>query len=163
MEDDMAGNNNPKFVKAHVALNVRDIEQSTDFYKKMFGIDPVKIRPGYVKFDVQNPPLNLSLNAGHPRSHGALSHLGLQVVGTDDVIVVRDRWSASGLPVRSEMHTECCYALQDKAWVGDPDGNEWEVFTVVANIEQSGEACCQPGVPCETLVQMQEVASSLTD
>src|SRR5262245_15700256 len=156
----MTDNNNPKCLKAHIALNVRDVEQSTDFYKKMFGIEPVKVRPGYAKFDVQNPPLNLSLNAGHPGSHGAvLSHLGLQVACSADVIAVRDHWSASGLPVRNEMQTECCYALQDKAWVRDPDGNEWEVFTVLANIEQSGEACCQPGVPCQTLVQMQEVSS----
>ena len=28
------------------------------------------------------------------------------------------------------MGTDCCYARQDKAWVRDPDGNEWEVFVV---------------------------------
>jgi catechol 2,3-dioxygenase-like lactoylglutathione lyase family enzyme len=159
----MANNNDPKFLKAHIALNVGDVDQSTEFYKKMLGIDPIKVRPGYAKFDVQNPPLNLSLNAGHLGSHGALSHLGLQVATSDDVITVRDRWSASGLPVRNEMRTECCYALQDKAWVRDPDGNEWEVFAVLANIEPSGEACCQSGMQSETLIQIQEVSSSFTD
>ena len=29
------------------------------------------------------------------------------------------------------MQTTCCYAVQDKAWVNDPDGNEWEVFVVL--------------------------------
>lgn len=32
---------------------------------------------------------------------------------------------------RDEMQTTCCHALQDKAWVNDPDGSEWEVFVVL--------------------------------
>jgi len=131
-------------LKAHIALNVGDIERSIDFYRTMLGIEPAKVRPGYAKFDVQNPPLNLTLNAGAAGGPGTLSHLGLQVAKTDDVLALRNRWAAAGLEVRDEMQTECCYALQDKAWVQDPDGNEWEVFTVIANIEQTGNSCCQP-------------------
>ena len=109
----------------------------------MLGIRPLKVRPGYAKFDVQDPPLNLSLNATASLSRrGALSHLGLQVAGTQDVLAVRDRWDAAGLHPRSEMNTSCCYALQDKAWVTDPDGNEWEVFTVLADVEQPSSSCC---------------------
>jgi hypothetical protein len=29
-----------------------------------------------------------------------------------------------------EMNVECCYALQDKIWVTDPNGYRWEIFTV---------------------------------
>jgi catechol 2,3-dioxygenase-like lactoylglutathione lyase family enzyme len=130
-------------IKAHIALNVRNVEQSVVFYNKMFGIGPVKVLADYAKFDVENPPLNLTLNASPPAHPGALSHLGLQVASTEDVVVLRDRWAASGLAVRDEMQTECCYALQDKAWVVDPDGNQWEVFTVLANLEETGNACCQ--------------------
>lgn len=131
-------------MKAHIALNVTNLEQSLDFYKRMLGIAPLKVRPGYAKFDVQDPPLNLTLNsAGHVEKPGALSHLGLQVGDTKDVLAIRDRWSAAGLNPRDEMGTRCCYALQDKAWVTDPDGNEWEAFAVLANIEQpEGNACC---------------------
>ena len=141
----MATIESPRVLKAHVALNVRDLEASIAFYSKMLGIDPLKVRPGYAKFDVENPPLNLSLNAATRQGRGSLSHLGLQVASTEDVAAIRDRWRMSGLQPRDEMQTTCCYALQDKAWVRDPDGNEWEVFTVLANIEQSGNLCCQGG------------------
>ena len=60
-------------LKAHVALNVRDVTQSIDFYRKMLGIEPCKVRTGYAKFDVQNPALNLTLNQGQVSSHGPLA------------------------------------------------------------------------------------------
>ena len=131
-------------MKAHVALNVTDLRKSLDFYQRMLGIPPLKVKPGYAKFDVQDPPLNLSLNAGAGVStRGTLSHLGLQVAGTDDVLAIRTRWTEAGLNPRDEMRTSCCYALQDKSWVADPDGNEWEVFTVLADVEQQADnACC---------------------
>ena len=138
----MENGNGPEILKAHVALNVTDLEASIDFYGKMLDLAPMKVRPGYAKFDVQNPALNLTLNARSETGKGALSHLGLQVARTEDVVAVRDRWASSGLHPRDEMRTSCCYALQDKAWVTDPDGNEWEVFTVLANIEQNNNSCC---------------------
>lgn len=118
-------------LKAHLAINVRDVEQSIGFYRKMFGIEPSKVRTGYAKFDVQNPPLNFTLNQVPFGERGALSHLGIQVASSGDVLAMRDNWTEVGLTPREEMQTDCCYALQDKAWVHDPDGNEWEVFTVI--------------------------------
>jgi len=118
-------------LKAHLAINVRNVENSIRFYKKMLGIEPSKVRTGYAKFDVQNPPLNLTLNETVFGERGALSHLGIQVASTEDVQAMREKWVESGLIPRDEMQTECCYALQDKAWVSDPDGNEWEVFVVL--------------------------------
>ena len=136
-------------IKAHLALNVRSVEASIEFYKKMFGIEPSKVRTGYAKFDVANPPLNFTLNQVPFGERGALSHLGIQVASTDDVLALRDEWHAKGLAPRDEMQTDCCYALQDKAWARDPDGNEWEVFTVIEdNLPEravKGEAaCCVP-------------------
>ena len=120
-----------KTLKAHLALNVRNVEESIAFYRKMLGIEPSKVRTGYAKFDVQNPPLNLTLNQHVFNERGALSHLGIQVASTDDVLATRKRWEEVGLLTRDEMQTNCCYALQDKTWVRDPDGNEWEVFVVL--------------------------------
>jgi len=137
-------------LKAHLAINVRDVEQSIEFYKKLFGIEPLKVRTGYAKFDVANPPLNFTLNQVPFDGSGALSHLGIQVETTDDVIAMRDGWKASGLLPREEMQTTCCYALQDKAWVHDPDGNEWEVFVVLKdNLSEevqgaADKTCCTP-------------------
>src|ERR1044072_3789824 len=109
-------------LKAHLALNVKDVELSLEFYRKLLGIEPSKVRTGYAKFDVQNPPLNLNVF----NERGALSHLGIQVASTDDVLAIRERWTEVGLLTRDEMQTNCCYALQDKTWVRDPDGHEWE-------------------------------------
>jgi len=130
-------------LKAHMALNVRSVETSIQFYRKMLGIEPSKVRKGYAKFDVHNPPLNLTLNEGVVNERGALSHLGIQVASTDDVLATRQRWSEVGLFTRDEMQTNCCYATQDKTWVRDPDGNEWEVFVVLAdNLPETDPCAC---------------------
>ena len=135
---------NIKTLKAHLAINVRSVEQSIGFYKKMLGIDPSKVRTGYAKFDVQNPPLNLTLNQVPFTDRGALSHLGIQVGSTDDVLAQRERWIEAGLVTRDEMQTNCCYAKQDKTWVHDPDGNEWEVFVVLEDNLAETSTCCVP-------------------
>ncbi|HEX7174154.1 MAG TPA: ArsI/CadI family heavy metal resistance metalloenzyme [Pyrinomonadaceae bacterium] len=131
-----------KALKAHLALNVKSVERSIDFYRRLLGLEPSKVRAGYAKFDVQNPLLNLTLNEVAFKERGALSHLGIQVASTDDVLATRDRWGRAGLLTRDEMQTNCCYAFQDKAWVADPDGNEWEVFVVLEDNLQESPACC---------------------
>lgn len=136
-------------LKAHLALNVRDVERSLEFYQKMLGIAPSKVRAGYAKFDVQHPPLNLTLNQAAVKERGALSHLGIQVATTDDVLLMRERWAERGLITRDEMQTNCCYALQDKTWVHDPDGNEWEVFVVLEDNLPQTASCCGTDAPTE--------------
>ena len=135
-------------LKAHLSLNVRNVDQSIQFYRKMLGIEPSKVRPGYAKFDVQNPPLNLALNEAPVTSRGALSHLGIQLASTEDVLATRQKWNDAGLLTRDEMQTSCCYAVQDKTWVRDPDGNQWEVFVVLEDNLAESNSCC--GVGAET-------------
>jgi uncharacterized glyoxalase superfamily protein PhnB len=103
----------------------------------MFAVDPVKHKPGYAKFDIAEPALNLSLNCkASVESPGALNHLGIQLASTDDVLAAKARLDKAGLATFDEMGTDCCYALQDKVWVTDPDGNRWEFFVVkVADTE----------------------------
>lgn len=138
----MLVNSEIKTLKAHLALNVKNVEESIIFYKKMLGIEPSKIRQGYAKFDVQNPPLNLTLNEHSFSERGALSHLGIQVASTEDVLAVKSGWESAGLKTYDEMQTNCCYALQDKSWVHDPDGNEWEVFVVLQDNLAETAMCC---------------------
>jgi catechol 2,3-dioxygenase-like lactoylglutathione lyase family enzyme len=117
--------------KVHVALNVSDVNRSTQFYRAMFGLEPMKSKPGYAKFDISEPPLNLTLNqASGLNGGGALNHLGIEVATTDEVLAARDRLQKAGLVTFDEMNVDCCFALQDKTWITDPDGNRWEIFTV---------------------------------
>ena len=140
---EIKSNEGVKALKAHLALNVVNVERSIEFYRKLLGIQPCKVRRGYAKFDVQNPPLNLTLNEAVVNEKGALSHLGIQVGSTEDVLTTRQRWSEAGLITRDEMQTNCCYATQDKTWVRDPDGNEWEVFVVLAdNLPETDPCAC---------------------
>jgi catechol 2,3-dioxygenase-like lactoylglutathione lyase family enzyme len=134
-------------MKTHISLNVSNVESSVEFYSKMFGIEPMKLRSDYAKFNVENPSLNLTMNQMPFEAGGSLSHLGLQVETSGEVMEMSKRWAESGLITLEEMQTDCCYALQDKTWVSDPDGNKWEVFVVLENTEDkdlAASSCCIP-------------------
>src|SRR6266478_9680762 len=106
------------FAKIHVALNVSDLERSVNFYRTMFGAKPVKWKPRYAKFDIAEPPLNLTLNcSGEVMHKGALNHLGIEVQDTDQVLAAKKRFAEAGLVTIDEMNVDCCFALQDKVWI----------------------------------------------
>lgn len=134
-------------MKTHISINVSDVKKSIEFYTKMFGVAPFKVKEDYAKFDVANPPLNFTMNQLPFAKGGSLSHLGLQVESTEEVLEMGKRWQEAGLITLEEMKTDCCYALQDKTWVSDPDGNRWEVFVVLGNTNEkdiAASACCAP-------------------
>jgi catechol 2,3-dioxygenase-like lactoylglutathione lyase family enzyme len=137
-------------LKPHVSLNVSNIDASVAFYEKAFGVPATKRRPGYAKFDLAAPSLNLTMQEA-PRTGTNASHFGIQVASSEDVAAAWTRFKEAGLPTKTEENTECCYALQDKVWVEDPDGNAWEVFVVKADAnvmerKPSAGGCCVPGV-----------------
>ena len=135
-----------QILKPHVSLNVSNVDASVAFYEKAFGVEATKRRPGYAKFDLAEPSLNLSMTES-PRTGVNASHFGIQVASTDDVNEAKARFDAAGLPTFSEENTACCYAVQDKVWVEDPDGNSWEVFVVKADapvMRDAESACCAP-------------------
>jgi catechol 2,3-dioxygenase-like lactoylglutathione lyase family enzyme len=117
--------------KIHLALNVNNVEKAVEFYRAMLGVEPVKWKPGYAKFDIAEPPLNLTLNHGAAvKERGALNHLGIEVSSTNEVLAAKERLQKAGLTTADEMNVDCCFALQDKIWIADPDGNRWEFFVV---------------------------------
>ncbi len=132
-------------LKPHVSLNVSNVDASVAFYEKVFGTQATKRKPGYAKFDLAAPSLNLSMVEA-PRSGLNASHFGIQVASSEDVAAAWARFKDAGLKTRTEENTSCCYALQDKVWVEDPDGNEWEVFVVKADTEEMNPkakvGCC---------------------
>jgi len=135
-----------QILKPHVSLNVSNIEASVAFYEKAFGIAATKRRPGYAKFDLKEPSLNLTMSEA-PRTGVNASHFGIQVASTDDVVEAKARFESLGLATFSEEDTACCYSVQDKVWVEDPDGNSWEVFVVKGDapvMKADASACCAP-------------------
>jgi catechol 2,3-dioxygenase-like lactoylglutathione lyase family enzyme len=117
-------------VKVHLALNVSGLEESVKFYRAMFGVAPVKWKPGYAKFDLAEPPFNLTLNEGEVINRDGLNHLGIEVHDTAQVLAAKKRFADAGLVTVDEMNVDCCFALQDKVWTTDSDGNRWEIFTI---------------------------------
>jgi predicted enzyme related to lactoylglutathione lyase len=131
--------------RVQLALNVSNLDEAIEFYSKFFNSTPAKVRAGYANFAIDEPPLKLVLieNDGAP---GSINHLGVEVFSTDEVVAATQKFSASGLAVRLEENTTCCFAVQDKVWVEGVDGSPWEVYTVLADSPTStnvgGDGTC---------------------
>jgi catechol 2,3-dioxygenase-like lactoylglutathione lyase family enzyme len=118
-------------MRAHIALACADVERSIEFYSQLFDQPPTKVRQGYAKFEVAEPPLNLTLNAAAaPPRQASPAHFGVQVKSTGEVMTKLAAMTRAGFGSRTEEGVGCCYAIQDKVWFEDPDGNHWEVFVV---------------------------------
>ena len=120
--------------RVQLALNVSDVDAAVEFYSRLFGVGPAKRRPGYANFAIEEPALKLVLieNAEAPAT---LNHLGVEVGSSGDVAAAQARLAGEGLETASEAGVSCCYAVQDKVWVDGPDGQRWEVYTVLADTE----------------------------
>ena len=135
--------------RVQLALNVENLDESIAFYAKLFNTDVAKVRPGYANFAIASPPLKLVL-LENPGQGGSLNHLGVEVGDVDTVDAEQTRLAEAGFASIEERDTTCCYAKQDKFWVEDaPDGERWEIYTVLADsatffAEHPGEgpACC---------------------
>lgn len=127
--------------RVQLALNVDDVDEAVAFYGKLFDAEPAKQRPGYANFALDEPDMKLVLieNRGHG---GMLNHLGVEVESAGEVATAMSRLAGQGLKTRAENEVDCCYAVQDKVWVSDPDGARWEVYTVLADSAGSTAACC---------------------
>ena len=128
--------------RIQLALNVSDIDAAVDFYSKLFDAEPAKRRDGYANFAITEPPLKLVL-IENAAAAGSLNHLGVEVFSTDEVAATQARLSGEGLDTAAESGA-CCYAVQEKVWVQDPDEAPWEVYTVVADAETMAPTgtCC---------------------
>jgi catechol 2,3-dioxygenase-like lactoylglutathione lyase family enzyme len=138
--------------RVQLAINVDNLDDSITFYSKLFGTEPAKRRLGYANFAIAQPPLKLVLmeNSGHG---GSLNHLGVEVDDVDTVDAEQNRLAEAGLASIDERGTTCCYAKQDKFWVrGAPNGESWEIYTVLADSqtfraeETAAGGCCAADV-----------------
>jgi len=140
------GNSGPRI---HLALNTSHFQESLEFYEALLGVRPSKIKPGYAKFEPDTPALNLTLNEARKVAGNRINHLGIQVHTKAAVSQQRERLTALGFNTLVEEGTTCCYALQDKVWARDPDGNAWETFIVLEDSDlervempEKKTACC---------------------
>ena len=131
----------------HISLNVSDLSRSADFYRRFLG-EPVKLLSDYAKFVAKEPEIHIALQPGPIAGSGALSHLGIRVDSPERVRQWKEGLAQRGLAAEDVEREACCYALQEKFWVADPDGNRWEVYAVLEDLAEkdsaAGKSCCEP-------------------
>ena len=132
-------------MRPHLSLDVFDVPRSVAFYQKVFGVRPQKQTEDYAKFDLHEPALNFSLVASSGKI-SSVNHLGIEVDSTKDIAAWKERLQKMGILEKVEDQIACCFARQDKLWFADPDGNAWEIFTVLEQLDVRGPlrntGCC---------------------
>jgi catechol 2,3-dioxygenase-like lactoylglutathione lyase family enzyme len=151
----------PTVPRVHVHMKVSDLAKSRAFYEAFLGVSPVKVKPGYLKFLPPFGPLNLALSDGAPvEGHGHVDHMGLQVATREEVARQLARVKAAGLPVREEMGVDCCHANQDKFWVEDPDGVDWEVYVLNHDLDEGTGCATSPQTTALPMVNRSSCCAS---
>lgn len=127
-----------KGTRFHLSLNVSSIERVASFLQLVLGVAPAKLRADYAKFELDSPPLVLSLEPNPPQESGSLNHLGFRFANTADLLKAQERIEAAGISTQREEGVECCYAKQTKFWVHDPDQRLWEFYVLEGDLEHRG-------------------------
>jgi len=123
------------YPRMHVSFYVKDIEKTVDFYSRFFGKEAEKIKTDYAKFILEKPALIISFVQSPGRVNSHFGHLGIQVESQQELEQKLAMAQEKGLAIKEEMGTNCCYAQQDKFWVSDPDGLQWEVYYFHKDVE----------------------------
>lgn len=118
-----------------LSLNVSDLDAAVDFYRRLFGVEPAKLKPGYANFAIDSPPLKLVLNSPGNGPGATINHLGIEVESAEQVDQARQRLESAGLNPVPEDEARCCHARQAKIWAHDPDGAAWEYYTILADLD----------------------------
>ena len=116
-------------MRLQLALNVRNIEEAVSYYSKLFDTEPHKRRNGYANFTIDSPPLKLVL-IKNPNADDRINHLGVEVDPNEDLEGVIKRLERDGIADKIEDQTTCCHATQDKVWSTEPQGLNWEWYTI---------------------------------
>ena len=138
--------------RLHIHIGVDQLEEAIGFYTRLFGVEPVKRKPDYAKWMLEDPRVNLAISTR--ASTKGVDHLGIQVEEEQELADIRQRLNAGNLPVSEEGETLCCYARSDKSWVLDPAGVPWEAYRTMEDVEifsthptKANSACCEPSLP----------------
>jgi catechol 2,3-dioxygenase-like lactoylglutathione lyase family enzyme len=126
-------------IRFHLSLNVSDLGKAIDFYRILFGVEPAKRRADYAKFELNDPPLVLSLEPTPRAIGGPLNHLGFRLPDSATLVAMQSRLEKAGIRSQREEGVECCYARQTKFWVTDPDKTLWEMYTLDEDLDHRGQ------------------------
>ncbi|MFT4833748.1 MAG: catechol 2,3-dioxygenase-like lactoylglutathione lyase family enzyme [Marinoscillum sp.] len=134
-------------IKFHIGLNVSNIQKAIKFYETLFESKPVKVKPDYAKFELDEPGLVISFIEVPSKTAPSFGHLGLRVNGSEELKERKSKIEGNLEIALEEENSDCCYALQDKFWVSDPDGYEWEVYYVKDDVDKNEKrvqlaTCC---------------------
>lgn len=126
-------------VKFHVSLNASELKRSIAFYRVLFDVEPAKIRDDYAKFELDEPPVVVSLIPISSSSGGHVNHLGIRFRDSATLVAAQMRLEQVGIATQREEGVECCYSKQTKFWVNDPDGALWELYVLHADADENDE------------------------
>ena len=133
----------------HIHIGVENLDEGIRFYSALFGAEPIKRKPDYAKWLLDDPRVNFAIST-RLKTNG-MDHLGIQVDGEEELTQLRERLKAADMAVVEEGQTVCCYARSDKSWVQDPAGIPWEAYRTMEDAQvflgqpdQVENACCTP-------------------
>lgn len=140
------------FPKMHISLYVADITKTVTFYTAFFNKEADKVKDDYAKFILNTPALIISFVQNPEKVKHNFGHLGIQVDTEEKVHLLMNSMKEKGFSIKEEMGTNCCYAKQDKFWIADPDGNQWEIYYFHEDVEfndphyssEEQAVCCTP-------------------
>ena len=139
------------FPRTHISLNVSSIDATVEFYDKFFNTEAAKVEDRYAKYELDAPALTISFIENEKEIKANFGHLGIQVETKEELNDKLNLARGNKIVQLEEIETACCYAIQDKFWVQDPDGYEWEIYHFLDDVDQmggrdglDGEACCTP-------------------
>lgn len=140
----------------HIHIGVDKLDESIRFYSALFGAEPVKAKPDYAKWMLDDPRVNFAIST-RAKTTG-VDHLGIQVEEERELNELRSRFETADMPVLEEGTTTCCYARSDKSWVQDPAGIPWEAYRTMEDAQFFSEnasgaegACCAPDAPVQLI------------
>jgi catechol 2,3-dioxygenase-like lactoylglutathione lyase family enzyme len=133
--------------RIHIHIGVEKLDESIRFYSAIFGAQPVKTKPDYAKWMVEDPRVNFAISTR--ASKNGVDHLGIQVEDNRELEELRERLKTSDMAVFDEGETVCCYASSEKSWVQDPSGIPWEAYRTMddaqifsSKVAADESACC---------------------
>ncbi|MFT5914315.1 MAG: catechol 2,3-dioxygenase-like lactoylglutathione lyase family enzyme [Flammeovirgaceae bacterium] len=162
---------NPTYPRMHASFYVKDLAETVNFYTTFFGQPAEKVKKGYAKYILESPALVISFLENPERVQSNFGHLGFQIETKEEMMEKLETAKAQGIVSKEEIGTACCYAVQDKFWVTDPNGIQWEVYYFHEDSDFNdphyeavdASACCMPAEESQELNPQGKIKVKLSE